>query len=102
MTPCRHSGGRSPRRNCNGFSITSTILSTVSMLLAPSVGSLFSRDSVAFKVCYAYGLRRREMTMLDLEDFGPNPHVTEYGRFGAVPSAGPKARQVPGPDGEPF
>jgi hypothetical protein len=33
---------------------------------------------VAFKVCYAYGLRRREMTMLDLEDFGPNPHVSEY------------------------
>jgi integrase/recombinase XerD len=42
------------------------------------------RDSVAFKVCYAYGLRRREMTMLDLEDFGPNPHVQDYGRFGAL------------------
>ena len=42
------------------------------------------RDSVAFKVCYAYGLRRREMTMLDLEDFGPNPHVPAYGEFGAV------------------
>jgi hypothetical protein len=24
------------------------------------------RDSIAFKVCYAYGLRRREVTMLDL------------------------------------
>ncbi len=31
------------------------------------------RDSIAFKVCYAYGMRRREITMLDLEDFGPNP-----------------------------
>ena len=33
------------------------------------------RDSIAFKVCYAYGLRRREVTMLDLHDFGPNPPV---------------------------
>jgi integrase/recombinase XerD len=42
------------------------------------------RDSTAFKVCYAYGLRRREITMLDLEDFGPNPHLPDYGRFGAT------------------
>ena len=42
------------------------------------------RDSIAFKVCYAYGLRRREVTMLDLHDFGPNPHVPAYGEFGAV------------------
>lgn len=55
------------------------------------------RDSVAFKVCYAYGLSRREMTMLDLEDVGPNPHVTGDGR--SVPSrcGSPKAPQVPGP-----
>ncbi len=33
------------------------------------------RDSIAFKLCYAYGLRRRELAMLDLHDFGPNPHV---------------------------
>jgi integrase/recombinase XerD len=60
------------------------------------------RDSVAFKVCYAYGLRRREMTMLDLEDFGPNPHVSDYGRFGAVQvrwakgtaGSGPRRRTV--------
>lgn len=60
------------------------------------------RDSVAFKVCYAYGLRRREMTMLDLEDFGPNPHVSEYGRFGAMQvrfakgtaGSGPRRRTV--------
>lgn len=24
------------------------------------------------------------MTVPDSEDFGPNPHVTEYGRFGAI------------------
>lgn len=42
------------------------------------------RNSVAFKVCYAYGLRRRELTMLEIEDFGPNPHVPDYGLYGAV------------------
>jgi site-specific recombinase XerD len=60
------------------------------------------RDSIAFKVCYAYGLRRRELTMLELEDFGPNPHVTDYGRFGAVQvrwakgtaGSGPRRRTV--------
>ncbi|MGP5670230.1 tyrosine-type recombinase/integrase [Glutamicibacter arilaitensis] len=60
------------------------------------------RDSVAFKVCYAYGLRRRELTMLDLEDFTPNPHVSEYSRFGAVQvrfakgtaGSGPRRRTV--------
>ena len=29
------------------------------------------RDSIAFKIGYAYGLRRRELVMLDLTDFGP-------------------------------
>jgi hypothetical protein len=37
------------------------------------------RDSIAFKVAYAYGLRRRELTMLEYVDFGPNPHVASYG-----------------------
>lgn len=41
-------------------------------------------DSIAFKLCYAYGLRRRELTMLEMHDFGPNPHVPAYGEFGAV------------------
>lgn len=57
---------------------------------------------MTFKVCYAYGLRPREMTMLDLEDFGPNPHVTEYVRFGAIQvrfakgtaGSGPRRRTV--------
>jgi hypothetical protein len=60
------------------------------------------RDSVAFKVCYAYGLRRREVTMLDLHDFGPNPHVPAYGEFGTVTirwakgtaGSGPRRRTV--------
>ena len=60
------------------------------------------RDSIAFKVCYAYGLRRREVTMLDLHDFGPNPHVPAYGEFGAVTirwakgtaGSGPRRRTV--------
>lgn len=60
------------------------------------------RDSIAFKLCYAYGLRRRELTMLDLTDFGPNPHVPDYGTFGAVTvrwakgtaGSGPRRRTV--------
>jgi site-specific recombinase XerD len=60
------------------------------------------RDSIAFKVCYAYGLRRRELTMLEIGDFGPNPHVPAYGGFGAVQvrwakgttGSGPRRRTV--------
>jgi integrase/recombinase XerD len=60
------------------------------------------RDSIAFKVCYAYGLRRRELAMLELHDFGPNPHVAGYGQFGAVivrwakgtAGSGPRRRTV--------
>lgn len=60
------------------------------------------RDSIAFKLCYAYGLRRRELAMLDLHDFGPNPHVPDYGRFGALTvrwakgtaGSGPRRRTV--------
>lgn len=60
------------------------------------------RDSIAFKLCYAYGLRRREVTMLDLHDFGPNPHIPAYGSFGAVTirwakgtaGSGPRRRTV--------
>lgn len=60
------------------------------------------RDSTAFKVCYAYGLRRRELAMLDYYDFGPNPHVEKYGHYGAVQvryakgmsGSGPRRRTV--------
>ena len=60
------------------------------------------RDSTAFKVAYAYGLRRRELAMLQGTDFGPNPHVAEFGSFGAVQvrwakgtaGSGPRRRTV--------
>jgi integrase/recombinase XerC len=42
------------------------------------------RDATVFKVAYAFGLRRREVAMLDLGDFGVNPHVPDFGRFGAL------------------
>jgi site-specific recombinase XerD len=60
------------------------------------------RDSIAFKIGYAYGLRRRELVMLDLTDFGPNPHVPGYGNYGAMivrwakgtKGSGPRRRTV--------
>jgi len=42
------------------------------------------RDAVLFKVIYAWGLRRGEAAMLDVVDFGPNPAVAAFGRFGSV------------------
>ncbi|MEU8310732.1 site-specific integrase [Actinomadura sp. NPDC048955] len=40
------------------------------------------RDATLFKTAYAYGLRRREARMLDLVDFGRNPHARQFGEFG--------------------
>ncbi|GAA4902450.1 hypothetical protein HNR25_004802 [Streptomonospora salina] len=34
------------------------------------------------ETAYAYGLRRREARMLDLTDFGRNPHARQFGDFG--------------------
>ncbi|MEU4148638.1 tyrosine-type recombinase/integrase [Streptomyces parvulus] len=42
------------------------------------------RDSVLLKFVYAYGLRRREASMLDLADLRHNPRASDYGRFGAL------------------
>ena len=59
------------------------------------------RDSTAFKVAYAYGLRRRELVMLEYVDFGPNPHVEQFGRFGALQvrwAKGTKGSGPPPPD----
>jgi site-specific recombinase XerD len=42
------------------------------------------RDATLFKVAYAYGLRRNEVRMLDLADFGRNPHAPEFGEFGVL------------------
>lgn len=48
-------------------------------------GSLSAlRDSVALKAVYAYGLRRREASRLDLADFRRNPRAGGYGKFGSV------------------
>ena len=42
------------------------------------------RDCAALKVAYAWGLRRRELVMLELADFGTNPHAPEFGAHGVV------------------
>ncbi len=42
------------------------------------------RDATVLKVTYAWGLRRREVRMLDLEDFGSNPQAPESGRLGVL------------------
>jgi site-specific recombinase XerD len=42
------------------------------------------RDATLFKVCYAWGLRRREVAMLDVADFTPNPAAPEFGRYGML------------------
>ncbi len=40
------------------------------------------RDATLLKVSYGYGLRRNETRMLDVADFGTNPHGVEFGEFG--------------------
>lgn len=40
------------------------------------------RDATMFKVIYAFGLRRREVAMLETVDFQSNPQAPEFGRFG--------------------
>ena len=40
------------------------------------------RDATLFKVAYAFGLRRNEVRMLDLADFGVNPRAREFGGYG--------------------
>jgi site-specific recombinase XerD len=55
------------------------------------------RDSIAFKIGYAYGLRRRELVMLDLIGFGPNPHVPSYGTYGALTVRWAKGTKGSGP-----
>jgi site-specific recombinase XerD len=60
------------------------------------------RDATLFKTAYAYGLRRRETRMLDLVDFGRNPHARQFGDFGvcyvrwgkAMKGSPPKRRSV--------
>ena len=42
------------------------------------------RDATLLKVIYAWGLRRSEAAMLDVEDFSENPAAPELGRFGML------------------
>ena len=42
------------------------------------------RDATLFKTIYAWGLRRREVAMLDLADLSGNAYAPEFGRYGAV------------------
>ncbi|WP_037174625.1 tyrosine-type recombinase/integrase [Rhodococcoides fascians] len=42
------------------------------------------RDATLFKVIYAWGLRRREASMLDIVDWTANPAAAEFGRYGAL------------------
>ena len=60
------------------------------------------RDATLLKVTYGWGLRRREVTMLDLTDFTPNPAAEQLGglgvchvRFGkAMRGSAPRRRAV--------
>ena len=40
------------------------------------------RDATMLKVAYAWGLRRRELLMLEAADFAPNPKAPEFGDYG--------------------
>src|ERR1035441_4393738 len=40
------------------------------------------RDATMLKVTYAWGLRRREVRMLELSDFGANPMAAGLGDYG--------------------
>jgi len=40
------------------------------------------RDATMLKVAYGWGLRRRELVMLEDHDFGANPQAPEFGPFG--------------------
>ena len=58
------------------------------------------RDAALFKVAYGYGLRRNEVRMLDVADFGRNAHAAEFGdhgvcyvRFGKAQKGSPPKRR---------
>ena len=42
------------------------------------------RDATIFKTAYSWGLRRREVVMLDLQDLGTNPHPPKFGDRGVL------------------
>lgn len=47
-------------------------------------GLVARRNAAIFKVMYAWGLRNREVSMLDVTDFYRNPHAPELGRYGML------------------
>jgi integrase/recombinase XerC len=55
------------------------------------------RDATMLKVAYAWGLRRRELLMLERCDFGPNPKAPEFGSFGVLNVRFAKAANGSGP-----
>ena len=42
------------------------------------------RDAQLIKTCYAFGLRRTELSRLDVADLRPNPHVSDWGTYGTL------------------
>lgn len=60
------------------------------------------RDATMLKVAYAFGLRRRELLMLEKEDLGENPKAPEFGAYGVISvrhakgtaGSGPRRRSV--------
>lgn len=59
------------------------------------------RDAALFKVCYAFGLRRQEVAMLDVTDFAMNPAAPQLGglgvcqvRFGKAMRGSPPRRRA--------
>jgi integrase/recombinase XerC len=42
------------------------------------------RDAVLLKTAYGFGLRRNEIRMLDVVDFGRNPEGAEFGEYGVL------------------
>ena len=55
------------------------------------------RDATLMKVTYAWGLRRNEVRLLDVTDFGRNPKAPEFGDYGVVYVRHGKAPRRSGP-----
>jgi integrase/recombinase XerC len=73
--------GRSPGMSSRRSSTGPTTRSVPSAAGCKRLLAAF-RDAVLFKVAYGYGLRRNEVWMLGVADFGPNAHAPEFGELG--------------------
>ncbi|OXM60473.1 integrase [Amycolatopsis vastitatis] len=51
------------------------------------------RDATCFKAACGFGLRRNETRMLDVVDFGRNPHGPEFGEYGVLDVRHGKAKK---------